>query len=552
VGSAIPSESPSTYGLLLGLLEPTPIRPSQLQRLLPSSGTLPQLNHPGRAGCLLRPWLTGLRSLAQVIFINNPLSGIVLLLAFLLESPRLALLAVVGTTGANLASRAFSLSRGLRHEGIHGFNGTLVGCAAAVLGRFGSPASTGLWFVLVLFGSGATTLFMEGWRRCFHRRGSLPPLTLPFCLVTLALLALTGALPLMAPDPAAQPGVESVAGPLQALALGLPRSFGQIFFCSHFSSGLLVLLATALASPLAAALGLLGALAAMGVALLQGATNAAVAQGLWGYNGVLVAIAIGGIFHALTRQSLLLAVGGATLSTSVSMGLMAMLPGLPLLTFDFVVTTWVLMLVSRRSLPALIPVSLHAVVTPEEHRERYRVARDVLGTFRQNLRHRAGDRDSDSPPIPGVPEQVGQTIRLLFAQIDRDGDGSLSLPELRAALGSAFPADRPVGGLSQENDQQLAAALAAMDLDGDGRVDLAEFTELIRRLQLLREGEERLLLYLMPVDADGNDCLDAEELRRLLLSIGQAPLSANEEKVVFGANGSALTWRSFVDLLLLT
>ena len=111
VGSAIPSESPSTYGLLLGLLEPTPIRPSQLQRLLPSSGTLPQLNHPGRAGFLLRPWLTGLRSLAQVIFINNPLSGIVLLLAFLLESPRLALLAVVGTTGANLASRAFSLSR---------------------------------------------------------------------------------------------------------------------------------------------------------------------------------------------------------------------------------------------------------------------------------------------------------------------------------------------------------------------------------------------------------------------------------------------------------
>ena len=91
-----------------------------------------------------------------------------------------------------------------------------------------------------------------------------------------------------------------------------------------------------------------------------------------------------------------------------------------------------------------------------------------------------------------------------------------------------------------------------MDLDGDGRVDLAEFTELIRRLQLLREGEERLLLYLMPVDADGNDCLDAEELRRLLLSIGQAPLSANEKKVVFGANGSALTWRSFVDLLLLT
>ena len=91
------AEPPSTYSLLLGLLEPQPTRPSRLQRLLPSSGTLPQLNQPGAPGLrLLLPWVTGLRSLAQVIFINNPLSGAVLLLAFLLESPRLALLAVVG------------------------------------------------------------------------------------------------------------------------------------------------------------------------------------------------------------------------------------------------------------------------------------------------------------------------------------------------------------------------------------------------------------------------------------------------------------------------
>jgi len=70
------AEPPSTYGLLLGLLEPQPTKPSRLQRLLPSSGTLPQLNQSGAPGLrLLLPWLTGLRSLAQVIFINNPLSG---------------------------------------------------------------------------------------------------------------------------------------------------------------------------------------------------------------------------------------------------------------------------------------------------------------------------------------------------------------------------------------------------------------------------------------------------------------------------------------------
>jgi Ca2+-binding EF-hand superfamily protein len=191
------------------------------------------------------------------------------------------------------------------------------------------------------------------------------------------------------------------------------------------------------------------------------------------------------------------------------------------------------------------------VETPEEHRERYRVARDVLGTFRHNLRIRSGSGSDQVPLSPGVPELMRRRIRVLFAQLDRDGDGSLNLAELRDALKSASPTngaglDPPSAG------PQLAAALAAMDLDGDGRVDLAEFTELIHRLQLLREGEERLLLYLMPADADGDDQLDADELQQLLLSIGQQPLSAAEQGLVFGPHASALTWRGFVDRLLLT
>ncbi|MFZ9849802.1 MAG: urea transporter [Vulcanococcus sp.] len=537
----MPFESPTSFELLQGLLQPPPARPSRLERLLPSSGTLPQLNEPTRPGHrLLLPWLTGLRSLGQVIFINNPLSGAVLLLAFLLESPWMALLAVVGTAGANLTSRGLRLARCLRHQGIHGFNGALVGCAAAVLGRSQSLASDGLWLLLVLFGSAATTLMVEGWSRVFHRRGALPPLTLPFCLITWALLALASATqgagsPLLPLAGAINP--PAVAGGWQALALGLPRALGQGFLCGKLASGALVLLATALASPLAAVLGLLGALAAMLLALAQGTPTAAVAQGLWGYNGVLVAIAIGGIFYAPSRRSLLLAISGAALTAPAAMAVMALLPGLPALTIAFVLTTWLLKLVAGRSLPALMPVSVHAVLTPEEHRERYWVARQALSSFRANLRQRSSGTSSARVSLP-VPAPLRQQARLLFAELDRDGDGSLSLPELQQALNGAAP--------------QLAATLSAMDVDGDGRVDLAEFTELIRRLQLLQAGEERLLLYLMPADADGDDRLDAEELGRLLRSIDEPPLSGREEELVFGAARSGLSWRAFVDRLLLT
>ena len=94
--------------------------------------------------------------------------------------------------------------------------------------------------------------------------------------------------------------------------------------------------------------------------------------------------------------------------------------------------------------------------------------------------------------------------------------------------------------------------MASMDLKGDGRIDSTEFSQLIQRLQRLREGEERLLLYLMPVDSNGNDRLDQDELGLLLQSIGQAPLTSKEQALVFANKQQSLSWHDFVDRLLLS
>jgi hypothetical protein len=188
-------------------------------------------------------------------------------------------------------------------------------------------------------------------------------------------------------------------------------------------------------------------------------------------------------------------------------------------------------------------VSLHALVTPEEHRQRYRVARGLLADFRRNLRRRSGACPLGDQP---VPELLQRKSRLLFDRLDRDGDGSLSVAELQRAIRSTPPAEAP--GL----EHRLEAVLAALDLDGDGRVDSAEFAQLLLRLQRLQEGEERLLLYLMPADADGDQRLDATELQRLLVSVGEPPLAANEQQLVFGLERASLSWRGLVDRILLT
>lgn len=533
------AEGPSAYELL--------------QTLLPAPAAARRSGH-ARGSWLTSPWLTGLRSLSQVIFINDSRSGALLLLAFLLSSPVMALLAVIGTAGANLGSRLLGLAPNLRRQGIHGFNGALVGCAATALAHPDSLPEVGLWLSLVLLGGGLSTWILERWRRRFPHRGDPAPLTLPFCLVSWGLLALTNTLPLPLTEPATGGAPATPTALLQSLALGLPHSFGQVFLCPGMASGLLVLLAVALASPLAATLGLGGALMAMLTALLQGAGTAAVGQGLWGYNGVLVAIALGGIFHVPCRRSLPLAALGAALTSPLLALQQALLPALPPLTLSFILITWILQRAARRVVPALIPVSLHAVVTPEEHRQRFAVARDLLGSFRHNLRHRVGGTMPPGSTLPATaPLEAPEAAQIdrLFSQLDGDHDGHLSLPELRDALEAgrrAAPADgQPPAPIAA----QLAASLAAMDLDGDGRVDRREFGQLIQRLQHLRQGEERLLLYLMPADADGNDRLEAEELERLLRSIGQPPLSQKEERLVFGPSGEGLSWRTFVDRLLL-
>jgi hypothetical protein len=90
-----------------------------------------------------------------------------------------------------------------------------------------------------------------------------------------------------------------------------------------------------------------------------------------------------------------------------------------------------------------------------------------------------------------------------------------------------------------------------LDVDRDGSVDAGEFTELMLRLQRLSRGRERLMHYLMPVDVNGDHQIDPAELRRLLGSVGQPPLTPQEERHLFDPSAGRLSWSAFIDRLLL-
>jgi urea transporter len=544
-----PAASPlPAYELLQGFLKAEPPGRSGLEHLLPSSGTLPGITRLGGHHPLAHTLVGWLRSCGQVIFINNPLSGLLLLLAMALQSFWAAALTLLGIVAAHLVARPIGADRQARRNGIYGFNGALVGGAVAALADHGTAIPSLAWLLLTVLGAGLTTLLVHGLGRWLVRVVGLPPLTLPFCLVTWSLLLLAAALahPELKLLQASPP--ESVSGPLVALLQAMPKGFGQVFFCSNLLSGSLVLLAVVVASPMAGLVGVAGALVGGLTGLGLGAPAADVAQGLWSFDGVLTAIAVAGVFYPLNRLSLGAGLAGAALGSLLMVPLGSLLQAvtgrpLPVLTLPFIVSTALLLLLLKRMVPTLIPVGLHSILTPEEHRRRFDVARRLMGDFRRQLRGAlAGDRH---PSLLARAEPALVTeLETLFASLDQDQNRRLSVAELAEGLGVGA-ADGAVG------TDQLATVLQASDLDGDGSVDAVEFSELLLRLRRLHEGEERLLQYLLPIDGDGNDHLDPAELNRLLRSVGQAPLEPAEQSHVFGAQLQGLTWKQLLDRLLL-
>ena len=120
--------------------------------------------------------------------------------------------------------------------------------------------------------------------------------------------------------------------------------FSQVFLLQSALSGALILAGLFCNSWQLALLALLGCLVSRAVASLWRDTKSEIADGLYGFNGALVGIAIG-VYWEISWLSILLLVIGAALSTWLARAFRrhAQLPGL---TAPFIIAVWALLLVS--------------------------------------------------------------------------------------------------------------------------------------------------------------------------------------------------------------
>lgn len=311
-----------------------------------------------------------LRGMGQICFMNNPVSGGLILLALTIWSPWLGLSAAVGLAVATAAASAFGVDRTLVRGGLLGFNGALVGAAFATflvpawhIGVLGYLVGAAVCSTVVMV---AVARMLAGW--------GVPALTIPFNLVALTWFALAVRLPrgqagsLLEPrdvDAAVEAGGygfgELVGAPF--------RGISQLFLADSVWVGIVILVAMAVCSRLAALLALLGSVIGEVTGIVVGAPHDAVVHGLWGYNGYVTAVAIGGMFLVPGVRTIVLAAVAAVMASVGYAALTTVLApwGLPALTLPFCLATVGALVFGAGTWPRSV-VPLETVTTPEQHR----------------------------------------------------------------------------------------------------------------------------------------------------------------------------------------
>ncbi|WFU26434.1 urea transporter [Bradyrhizobium sp. CB1717] len=300
-----------------------------------------------------------LRSIGQVMFQDNPLTGILFLAAIAWGSyvagvPQVAIAGVLAVVVSNLTAHWLRVDTESLHSGLYGFNGILVGLALAT---FLAPGAL-LW-VYVILGAAVSVVVMLATTNVVKPWGGA--LTFPFVLTTwLLLLATYGfsglagrALPSGSIVTAFQP---YQASPLQLidLAQGMFLSISQVFLKASAIAALLLLAGLAVSSLSAAAFALGGAILAVLTAHLFGAESDLIIGGLLGFSPVLTAIALGTVFYQPSWR-VVAYTALATVFTVITQSALnvALTPfAIPALTAPFVLVTWLFLLPRQRLEPA--------------------------------------------------------------------------------------------------------------------------------------------------------------------------------------------------------
>ncbi|XP_010908206.1 probable calcium-binding protein CML15 [Elaeis guineensis] len=157
-----------------------------------------------------------------------------------------------------------------------------------------------------------------------------------------------------------------------------------------------------------------------------------------------------------------------------------------------------------------------------------------MGSIRSLFRRRHGGRSkassatTSSPTSPtAVAAGVTDELERVFKKFDTNGDGKISSSELAAIFQSL---GHPV------TDEELERMMGEADTDGDGFISFDEFVDLNVRTVDDSAALEDLRQAFSVFDLDRNGSISADELARVLRSIGEGASVAQCKRMIDGVD----------------
>ena len=301
-----------------------------------------------------------LRGAGQVMFMNNPLTGLLILIAIFVGAidasmTQVAIGAVVGLVIGTATAIVLGVDDASLKQGLFGFSPLLTGAAIPTF-----VANKPMTWVYLDIGAAVTTVVTLAIGNIFKTWG-VPALTFPFVLTTWFLLL--GAYQLYrihnrSLGPAGLPAFATAATAhvdmsASYVVTSMLRGVSQVFLIGNWVSGIIILIALAVNSRWASALAAAGTIVATLLALAFGANGSSINAGLYGFSAVLTAVALGCVFYQPSAGVLLYALIGTVFTLFVQAALnTALAPvGIPTLTAPFVLVTWLFLLPKRDFTP---------------------------------------------------------------------------------------------------------------------------------------------------------------------------------------------------------
>ncbi|XP_074652177.1 urea transporter 1-like [Tubulanus polymorphus] len=317
-----------------------------------------------------------LRAVSAPIFLNNPISGFVILVALFVGHPWHALCGTVGLVAAIAIALISRQNNDLLGNGSVTCNGLLVGLFLSLYIQRPDWTPTILLPIIII--AAFTPLVVSGLNDTFSRL-DLPIFNLPFNICTIVFLGASGKSNYFFPveiQSAEHLNAQSFANSTvdwNQILLAIPCGVSRIYGIENYVTGCLILIAVAIAQPITLLHVVLSAFLAVATGLSLAVPPIQIYSGMWSYNSILTSTALGGYFWVFTWQSTLLALS-AGLFTTYTYGCMCNVSqsfGLPPIQFPFALTTLIFIAITTNS-HGLVRVPLNDVTYPEEHLSKYR------------------------------------------------------------------------------------------------------------------------------------------------------------------------------------